>query len=266
MKRLLCMVVSIVILLSIPLSNVNAGELNTQTELADVYKKYYSEEISKEMLKLQGDISKDSQLLVQTRIKKLMDKCFDINTLAQENKITGSILPVPLHGQTETLYSNGSNLCWAACKSMWISYILGDDVNRVEEIAIAVSGSKSPSVYNHARKWVSLNMISSKENDPLNVTQRQDYLWTSLTKKEIREELNNLNPFCTVYGDTKNGEWRGHIIMTIGYVEAPGHQMLIISNDPFQPIQRIQTEVEFRGNYVEDKPQTRPWRHTVISI
>ena len=50
-------------------------------------------------------------------------------------------------------------------------------------------------------------------------------------------------PFGVSYRDETNQF--GHVILGIGYANAPGHNPLVVSNDPWGGIQRIQTFNDF---------------------
>ena len=56
----------------------------------------------------------------------------------------------------------------------------------------------------------------------------------------------------------------GHWVLAIGFVYAGGHEPLVVSNDPWNGVQRIQTYNTFLS-YVGDKDPQRPWVESAIS-
>ena len=195
----------------------------------------------------------------------------DIRRLDEEGKIEGAQLAVPTYDQFDI--PNGSNLCWATCASMWISYILGDTIDRKLDIAIVVAkdmvaqgreqlnpdGSLN---YNVPREWISTDYIAGLLGLS-GVTASQTQRAGNLSMDEIKGTINVNSPFAVLYGNyDSNNIWSGHWILGIGYAIAPGHNPLVVSNDPAGGVQRIQTYDEFNDPYVGEASPWRPWAET----
>lgn len=89
-----------------------------------------------------------------------------------------------------------------------------------------------------------------------------------LTEKQIQETIDDGKPFGVLYGSfykDSNGtfQWSGHWGVGTGYASAPGHDSLVVSNDPAGGVQRIQTYDDFKKSYVGDPNLWRPWVKTV---
>ena len=199
----------------------------------------------------------------------------DIRRLDAEGKVQGRKLDVPVYNQLDVPVYDfsdvvGTNLCWAACASMWISYLMEDTTDRTLMIAQSVenysmSGDK---IYNEARAWISLDQIKLPLSEP-QISSQQDQWMGGLTISGIQQLIDNGSPFAALYGygyDT-NGDGvydtlsDGHWILGIGYASAPGHDSLVISNDPWRGVQRIQTYNDFLY-YAGDQTNKRMWYET----
>ena len=168
---------------------------------------------------------------------------------------------------------NGTNLCWVACDAMWISYLLGDTTDRTLNIAIAAANdmvmqgletlnADGSLNYNVARPWQSADYVAGLLGiSEINEAQNQSA--GALSMANIQTEIDAGNPFSVLYGSFYMDEgvrrWSGHWVLGIGYASAPGHEPLVVSNDPAGGEQRIQTYDDFRGNYVGDPAPWRPW-------
>ena len=74
------------------------------------------------------------------------------------------------------------------------------------------------------------------------------------------------DPFGVLYGGNDvNGDWYGHWIVGIGYASAPGHETLVVSNDPAGGVQRIQSYTEFQI-YVGDAVPWRKWVNSADNV
>ena len=64
---------------------------------------------------------------------------------------------------------------------------------------------------------------------------------------EIKMTILVDSPFAVLYGNyDSNNIWSGHWVLGIGYAIAPGHNPLVVSNDPWGGVQRIQTYDDFQ--------------------
>jgi len=229
------------------------------------YKKYYEKKVAQYSRILESTESETSMMAAQTSIDIWTAKISDIERLAHEGNVTGVTLKIPTYNQLDIPNNNGTSLCWATCASMWISYLQGDNASRTKQIATAVAGSQKPADYNVCRRWTSLDSIPGLSHQ-LGITQRQEEIRSTLTMSEIKQTFQNRSPFVALYGAYEGSVWYGHYVIAIGYASAPGHEPLIISVDPMGGIMRIQTENEFRGNYVGDELGFRAWAHTVREV
>lgn len=104
----------------------------------------------------------------------------------------------------------------------------------------------------------------------LGIKTGQEQFIGQLTEKEIKNTIDNGNPFGVLYGENYfnasigENEWSGHWVVGVGYATAQGHDFLVVSNDPAGGIQRIQTYDDFKGNYVGDTNPWRPWVDTAL--
>ena len=79
-----------------------------------------------------------------------------------------------------------------------------------------------------------------------------------LTEQGIKNVINSGKPFGVLYGAyNQYGDWSGHWVVGIGYASAPGHDLIVVSNDPWGGIQRIQSYNDFMV-----LPDGRSWCYT----
>ena len=83
--------------------------------------------------------------------------------------------------------------------------------------------------------------------------QSQEQSGGNLSMTEIQLTIDAGNPFGALYLNLNSGHW----ILGIGYAIAPNHEPLVISNDPWGGIQRIQTYNDFQV-----LPDGRIWKET----
>ena len=102
-------------------------------------------------------------------------------------------------------------------------------------------------IYNHSMPRASTDKYY------LGLEQSQVYSGGQITMSDIETTINNGGPIAVLYGNyDKNNIWSWHWVEGIGYVSAPGHESLVVSNDLWGGVQRIQTFDEFAGEYVGD--------------
>ncbi len=201
----------------------------------------------------------------------------DIRRLDAEGKVQGRKLDVPVYNQLDVPVYDfsdvvGTNLCWAACASMWISYLMEDTTDRTLMIAQSVenysmSGDK---IYNEARAWISLDQIKLPLSEPQISSGQQQYEKTILTINQIAKLIDQGMLFAALYGeyDDYNGDGKpdwsyGHWVLGVGYATAEGHAPLVVSNDPWGGVQRIETYNDFQC-YADEDPKAkhaRFWYH-----
>ena len=182
---------------------------------------------------------------------------------ADHSQITGNVLMVPVYNQLDTV--GGNKLCWATCAAMMISYNLGaekysdasfiaaylegDLTDRTLEIAIETARFQNPgedptdpAVYSVARAMSEIH-CPYMQFDQREVTYAEQRIMHMLS--------NSKKPFAVLVGayldNEEKGykEWNGHWIVATGYASAPGHDMLIVYNDPWNGVQRIVSYNDF---------------------
>ena len=178
----------------------------------------------------------------------------DIRRLEKLGLIQGKILDVPIYSQNNISDGNGSDLCWATCAAMWISYLRGSTVDWTYGIAISVADSIDPLDYNISREWQSTNSIPVL-SESLGITAKQKETMGVLTMKEIQNTIDRGSPFGVLYRDDILNS--GHWVLGIGYASAPEHNQLVISNNPLGGMQSIQTYNDFQS-----LPDGREWKWT----
>ena len=209
---------------------------------AQTYTKYYGE---------QWQMANKNYLLATTdaeRIEAQKEKEYwhalaeDIRQQDAKGKVQGVTLDAPIYNQMDT-YPNDyrNNLCWATCQAMVVSFYLGDTIDRTQSIASYTRAfiecfDGTPVLYNEACYWVSSDQLY------LELSQSQSQTLGILTVEEIKNTIDNQNPFGVLYRD----EYSGHWVLGIGYAIAEGHDPLVISNDPWGGIQNIQTYDDFK--------------------
>ena len=105
--------------------------------------------------------------------------------------------------------------------------------------------------------WQSTSMLN------LGISVEQYQQAGKITGSQIIGNISSGRPVGVLYGNYDvNGEWSGHWVVVIGCAKAPGHNTLVISNDPNGGVQRVQTYNEFNGNYVGDRTPWRKWAAT----
>ena len=113
--------------------------------------------------------------------------------------------------------------------------------------------SGTPISYNEANYWISSHKLN------YNLSESQVQISRRLSPNEVKSSINNRNPFGALYrGRDSNGNWSGHWLVGVGYANAQGHEMLVVSNDPNGGVQRTQTYTEFEL-YAGDYAPFRYW-------
>jgi|GEM_PF-4669702 len=213
---------------------------------AQTYIKYYG----KKWEDANSQHQKASAYHLRQKYKQEMDRYHalanDIRIKEKKEFISGRTLDVPVFDQLAIPNDNGSNLCWATCMSMYFAYLVGDDVNRAETIAMVIAESRDPEAYNKGNYWHGLDALKLMSGF-YRITQTQDQSDGTLTFPELSVQIDQGKPFGAIYmrHDEKGKPKDGHMVLGIGYASAVGHEGLIISNDPAGGIQRIQTYREF---------------------
>ena len=125
----------------------------------------------------------------------------------------GTILNVYNINQYEMPDSNitleDSQLCWAACAASVESWYADDTVNRIEQIAISVSGSNDPAVYNKTaghKDWKSHVGFDSTKTD------------LRLSMSELTNEIDNGNPVIANF-DNSDPTKAGHSVVVVGQIQ-----------------------------------------------
>lgn len=226
---------------------------------AQTYTKYYGEQWEIANKKYINATTESERLAAQNEKDYWHALANDIRALDAEGRIGGKVLDVPVYNQYDTAPSDNTNqLCWATSTAMMSSFYLEDTTDRTLYVATTIAQSNIVSVYNEPREWQSTSSIG------LNIANNQTQVSYPLTETQIQRTIDLDNPFGVLYGnyyiDYQGIErWSGHWIVGIGYVTAPSHISLYISNDPAGGIQRVQTYDVFKGNYVGDPTPWRPW-------
>lgn len=238
------------------------------SEGAQTYTKFYGQEWEAEKVRYDECVANGDTVgaeIAQINMDKLHSQAEDIKRLDALGLVRGRTLNVPIYNQLNTEPRDSSNnLCWATCIAMTISYYLGDTIDRTKSIAAYTRANivwfeGNPIIYNHTMDWVSTDKYY------LGLKQSQDYANGQITMAEIETTIDNGDPFAVLYGNyDQQNIWSGHFVEGIGYASAPGHDSLVVSNDPWGGIQRIQTFDEFAGDYVGDNTPWRPWVNTII--
>ncbi len=133
---------------------------------------------------------------------------------------------------------------------MFTAFYLGDNTDRTQNIAAYTRAfiyplEGAPILYNQIAPWVSSDKLF------FGLTQKQEQLSGVITMSEIQFTIESNEPFGALYGAYDNtGNWSGHWVVGTGYATAPGHNPLVVSNDPAGGVQRIQTYDEFISYYV----------------
>jgi len=225
-------------------------EVQPLYEGAQIYEDYYKEKI----MTLQTEISTFSNMSDKERndkekeIQNLKQKMDDIYRLNGLELVSGKKLNVPVFNQLNTNTENHNSLCWATCASMVVSYYMDNPENGIDrtyDIAITTAqGSTSECEYNTPRWWPNvgpkgLNLID------FNQTEFAD----ALSPSTIKSTIDHDSPFGVLFRAIEGDS--GHYVLGIGYATAQGHPFLVISNDPWMGIQRIQAYEEFKT--YEDK-------------
>ena len=212
------------------------------SEGAQIYIDYYSQQL-------------DSAQTEEEK-KHWQSQIDDIKELDKQGKIQGKRLNVPTYNQYDVPPKDGSNnLCWATCIAMTVSYYSNDTTNRTQSIAsytrAFIEGyTGSPMTYNKPFHWVSTDKYY------FDLEQSQSQSSGVLDINAIQSTIDNGDPFGVLYGtnvlnpQTNSYEWVGHWVLGIGYASAPGHEPLVVSNDPNGGVMRIQTYSDFCGPYV----------------
>ena len=64
---------------------------------------------------------------------------------------------------------------------------------------------------------------------------------------EIKMTILVDSPFAVLYGNyDSNNIWSGHWVLGTGYAIAPGHNPLVVSNDPWGGVQEIESYDDFQ--------------------
>ena len=228
---------------------------------AQTYTTYYGEQWEIANAKLQASLAAgDKQGVAAARLEmhEWNAKANDIRYLDSQGLVSGTTLSVPVYNQYNTAPHDYTNeLCWATSSAMVASLQLGDTVDRTLMIAIGEVGSTLESKYNKSNIWKSTDTLG------LGITAGQTQTNTTLSMSEIQNTIDAGNPFGVLYGasyvDASGAtQWSGHWVVGVGYATAPGHEALVVSNDPADGIQRIQTYSEFQ-TYVDG---WRVWTET----
>ena len=237
---------------------------------AQTYTKYYGQKWEEEKAKYDSYVAAgdmEGAKAAQASMDNWHSKANDIRRQDVVGNVQGVTLNVPIYNQLNTFPNDIRNeLCWATCQAMIISYFLGDTIDRTQSIAsytrsFVVSFWGDPISYNEACYWISSDKLY------LGVDQTQVQSAGILSISEIQATIDSGNPFAALYGNyytDGNGDmsWSGHWVLGIGYATAPGHESLVISNDPWGGVQRIQTYNDFKDYYAGDEIPWRPWVET----
>ena len=234
---------------------------------AQIYTQHYGEKWEEANQRYQeaiatGDIS--GAETARLEMHEWNAKANDIRYLDSQGLVSGTTLPVPMYNQYNISGGNGTNLCWAACVAMWISYLLGDTVDRTLDVGIAVANDMvSQGVerlnadgslnYNVPRAWQSTDYVAGLLGLS-GVTASQTQTYGNLSMADIQATIDGGSPFGVLYRSATSGHW----VLGVGYATAPGHDPLVVSNDPAGGIQQIQTYNEF-----QTLPDGRIWTWTV---
>lgn len=242
---------------------------------AQTYTTYYGQQWEKANQSYQNAKTAEERAAAQAEMDNWHALAEDIRYKDSLGQVQGTTLPVPVYNQLNTAPNNSyNNLCWATSQAMVMSYYLGDNYDRILNIA-SYTHFFNPSEtdwiyfpYNQARAWKSTHKYQKLVNSDISgIIQNQ--IVRPLSEQEITSLIDAGKPFGVLYGgyyydDYQTPTWSGHWIVGIGYAAAPGHEMLIVSNDPWGGVQRIQTYDVFKGPYVADSKPFRPWSDTAF--
>ena len=222
---------------------------------AQSYTKYYgdmwSEANSNYMNYSESNPEMASQAL--NRMNELHDLAENIRNLDINGDVSGTILGVPLYCQKNT-YPNGDNnqLCWATSQAMIASYYLNDNIDRTQSIASYTRANIEyfwgyPISYNEPFKWVSSDRLN------IGIDKRQVQEPGMISFMNIEKTIDSGDPFGVLYRNSSSGHWK----VGIGYASAKGHSPLVVSNDPWNGTQNIQSYDDF-----QNLPDGRSWTYT----
>jgi len=226
---------------------------------AQLYIKYYTQKWEEADQKKQDCIN-DGDTTGEEKYQKEMDDWHklanDIREKDANGEVSGAVLNVPVYNQLDVPNGNGTNLCWACCIAMDISYRFNDKRDRTMNIgkAIAVHSQYDPSIYNIPRAWTGVAYTGSLIGIT-NIRASEKQVQYDLSLYEIENIIDSGNTFGVLYRSQTSGHW----VLGIGYAKASGHDSLIISNDPWKGVQRIESFADFYT--YEDG---RVWSYSVI--
>ena len=198
-----------------------------------------------------------------TQVEWTLERANDIRNLDGLGLVQGRTLNVPVYNQLAVPDGNGTQLCWSASVAIWLSLLLGDNVDRTEAIARAVANDMVASGveflnpdgtlnFNVSRPWMTTDYVAGLLG-LTGITATQTQTLGNLSMADLQTTVDGGSPFGVLYRDATSGHW----ILGTGYATETGHDPLVVSIDPWGGVQSIQTY-----NVFQTLPDGRVWTWT----